>query len=58
MYIEKQQENRDYLPRFLAVFLGLGVNGVGGVPSIRRSTSSARGCDNSRFGFRSLMIWA
>jgi hypothetical protein len=56
MCIEKQQENRDYLPRILAVFLGLGVNGFGGVPSIRRSTSSARGCDTSRFGFRSLMI--
>jgi hypothetical protein len=41
--IERRQEKHDYLPRFLAVFLGLGVNGFGGVLSSRRSTSSALG---------------
>ena len=39
-----------YLPRFFARFLGFGVNGAGGVFSIRRNTSASVGV-RCGFGF-------
>lgn len=43
-----KQKARCLLALFARFFLGFGVNGCGGVFSIRRGTSSALGCVGSR----------
>lgn len=43
----------DFFARF---FFAFGVNGAGGVDSIRRSTSSALGCAGSRFCLVMVMV--